>query len=260
MTIKKERASTLQARFGFVDEDLKSDSHDEMMLWLDANMGSIVGDILGDIGFSESRVKRLRKEVSEKFDEFITELKNRCKYIEVSLSMPPSNIHTVILGNEKDREEREDILSFLSSWVEPVMPTIPNREEPVVEKVWEYPIVNKNYTIGFVDMRVAVTYPQLAVDFGSAYNGGRFIYDHWVKGFTDRFPKWETEFSGRHIYFEVKSKAEKRSLGELIRQIRMYQTYCQGKFFIVSEEDAHVAILNEQGIGFVKYPTGNVFQ
>lgn len=44
----KRKAKTLQQRFGFMDEDKKRPQHDETMLWLDANMESIIRSLEGD--------------------------------------------------------------------------------------------------------------------------------------------------------------------------------------------------------------------
>ena len=37
------RASTIAARFGFQDSELKTARHDEIMLWLDENIDALVG-------------------------------------------------------------------------------------------------------------------------------------------------------------------------------------------------------------------------
>ena len=37
----KPKAQTLQQKLGFFDEDLKKPKHDEIMIWLDQNIGSI---------------------------------------------------------------------------------------------------------------------------------------------------------------------------------------------------------------------------
>ena len=55
------------------------------------------------------------------------------------------------------------------------------------------------------------------------------------------------------IAFEVKSHI--KSVGELIRQIRQYQSFCNGqtKFIVVSPDDRFVDVLKNQGIDFWKY-------
>lgn len=41
----KPRATTIQQRFGFLDNDLMTPMHDEMILWLDNNIESIISDL-----------------------------------------------------------------------------------------------------------------------------------------------------------------------------------------------------------------------
>ena len=45
MSQKESRAKTLQERFGFVDSDLKTPRHDEIMIWLQANAEPITDSI-----------------------------------------------------------------------------------------------------------------------------------------------------------------------------------------------------------------------
>ena len=40
------RAKTLQERFGFLDEDLKTPSHDALMSWIDEYIAEILTDVL----------------------------------------------------------------------------------------------------------------------------------------------------------------------------------------------------------------------
>lgn len=44
--MSKTRATTMQQRLGFADGDLTTSKHDEMMLWLDANVKSIFPTIV----------------------------------------------------------------------------------------------------------------------------------------------------------------------------------------------------------------------
>lgn len=52
----KPRASTIQQRFGFRDDDLKKPDHDTMMLWLDANAEQVVKDLFGDKTYPTRKV------------------------------------------------------------------------------------------------------------------------------------------------------------------------------------------------------------
>lgn len=66
----KIKAQTLQQRFGFQDDDLKSANHDEIMIWLDENIevimnGFLVTDKSGDqddLGDFASQVTVIKKQ------------------------------------------------------------------------------------------------------------------------------------------------------------------------------------------------------
>ena len=63
---------------------------------------------------------------------------------------------------------------------------------------------------------------------------------------------WEHYKSRRSICFEVKSAIP--SLGELIRQIRMYEPHVENATFVVVCGDNRFAVpLKRQGIEFVSY-------
>jgi hypothetical protein len=64
--------------------------------------------------------------------------------------------------------------------------------------------------------------------------------------------EWESNKIKQRVYFEVKTAI--KSLGELIRQIRMYQEYVSsGIFVVVCPDDRYKEQLQRQGIAFVKY-------
>lgn len=95
-----------------------------------------------------------------------------------------------------------------------------------VDKTWEYPVVSGGkFTVGFVDMRCRIDKPRW----------------HSERVWTESI----------EICFEV--KAVLPSLGELIRQIRMYKTYIQSPFVVVSPDNRYEKTLLEQGIRFLQY-------
>jgi len=149
------KAQTLQQRFGFADKDLTTPKHDEIMLWLDQNIVTVIGHIL-------NHSKRW-KQIAE--------------------------------GREWSHGDTE----------------------------WEMPVISRSgygnqYIIGFVDLATLVSV-------GS---------------------------DQRYFMFEVKSSIP--SLGEVIRQIRMYETYSRGAYVIVSPDDRFADALRAQGIEFYKCP------
>lgn len=96
--------------------------------------------------------------------------------------------------------------------------------EPVVQrKVLEYQIASDGRVVGYVDLAVFLTAPELA-------GGG---------------------LRGLCFYIEVKSGPF--LLGELLRQIRFYQAFLNGGYWTVVSPCAEYAdILVEQGIGFFR--------
>lgn len=85
-------------------------------------------------------------------------------------------------------------------------------------------------------------------------------YPVWGKEYIVGYVDLLAEFSRRvflpKIAFEVKTSI--RSIGETIRQINTYRSYMRRDtlFCIVSPDDRFRAILESQGILFVKAPTG----
>lgn len=103
----------------------------------------------------------------------------------------------------------------------------------IEKKVWEHPIQSLsrggNYLIGFVDLYVHIS---IVCRDGSARGTRRFTLN---------------------IYFEVKPKIQ--SLGEVIRQIRKYESNVgtsSSIFVVVCPDNKFEQKLREQGIGFVK--------
>jgi hypothetical protein len=181
LTMTQPKASTLQQRFGFQDDDLKNPNHDEIMMWLDSYVDTIVKLILKYEG-SWSK---------EKIDELQTK-----NYISGELPIKPAM---------------------------------------EIKKIWEYPVQAKNgFMIGFIDMLVEAYPPCLTT------NGN----------------KWEVDWHTKRFVFEVKSILP--TLGELIRQIRMYEEFVGKAFYVVAPDDKYAKMLNQQGIGFIKYPEGTI--
>src|SRR5437868_3948911 len=103
-----------------------------------------------------------------------------------------------------EKIEIDDLESVLPDSLGLVLPNIPPIK--LGKKIWEQPIVDKTYTIGFADMMIEYVYPHLRL--GSD-----------KKSFQIEINTYDS----RLAFFEVKPSIP--SLGELIRQIRMYQTY-----------------------------------
>lgn len=150
-----------------------------------------------------------------------------------------TNINTLMkwdgVDSKKERNSKNSDFIPVKDFVYK-LPDYPAIE--IIKKIWEYPIVSKNYTIGFADMMVVCKEPIL-----------EFIQDEKSLEIYSYFDCT--------MYFEVKPSIS--SLGEVIRQIRMYQTYTfekytnrQARWFVVSPDTRFKAQLLAQGIGFVE--------
>lgn len=184
------KAQTMQAKFGFQDKELSTPKHDEIMLWLDQWVDTVLaGSFCGEGQWQTIWVQEFA------YSEFVW---------------------------------REKPLSEFS------IAEIPEYPQPIIEKIWEFPIVSKSYTIGFCDMRVMIQAPRPKLRY--------HIKDKY----------FETHDHATVMYFEVKPSVP--SLGEVIRQIRMYQTYTgeNRKWFVVSPDNRFRSQLIAQGISFVE--------
>ncbi len=98
---------------------------------------------------------------------------------------------------------------------------------------WEYPLVYQTPTyktvVGFIDI---------------------YLNIHGEFYFTDTK---KYELFAMPVFIEVKTSIP--SLGELIRQMKTYQTYHQNnaRYMIIAPDETHKKILNDQGFWFYKY-------
>jgi len=219
--LKKQRANTLQERFGFADDDLKKPKHDEILLWLDKRAEEFIKEII-------SWTKVWPAQFVERKVEAVTRaLKTRADSLRESIAR---------FNNEQYRKA----LALIDSYEGLGEP--PPREFRM-RKIWEDAVTNvgaTKYVVGFLDMVVLVDNSELGVDDES-----------------QRLPKWYvTNCAQEGFGFEAKTAIP--SLGELIRQLRLYQQYCRYQLYVVSPDDGFAEQLVEQGFGFIKYPDGTI--
>lgn len=124
-------------------------------------------------------------------------------------------------------DKHDEIMIWLDSNVHSLLS---RKGQKVLEKTWEQPIIrgHQQYKtiVGYADMRV----------------------------FAEGPDPLDSQYSKRFAYiFEVKSKI--KNIGEVIRQIRQYQTFVRDYIFVVvCPDDKFAGILRDQGIGFIKCP------
>jgi len=110
----------------------------------------------------------------------------------------------------------------------------------ITKNKWEHEVICKNGSyktvVGFIDIMAEIH--------------GVFDYD----------PKSVIQsYNRKPVFIEIKTEIP--VLGELIRQMRAYQTYegFYNVYIIVSPDDRHEKILNEQGFYFYKYKDPDLF-
>jgi hypothetical protein len=142
-----------------------------------------------------------------------------------------------LLGKSKEWEQKEFSLDHnnfneLNRYLTDSIFWPEKPELNVISVTWETPIAKKNggsdYIVGFVDLMLTIKEPRLFL--------GKEL---------------EIFYTEENYFFEVKTKI--KSIGELIRQIRLYQHYKRGEYFVVSPEINIQQILSSQGIKHILY-------
>lgn len=226
----KQKAESLQARLGFSDPELKTPKHDAIMLWLDKEAKNIAKNfgIEKKIICSDQQqiIVRLRQGADKAVQNAVKEEEQK-----PSLS------------------RKRPVYDLAQSWTG-LSAEVPEVPEIRITKVWEKPIMSDKYIVGFVDMSIEAVNEEICIQ----YN---LVSDYREQKLY--LPRWSTATTGFELLIEVKPSIV--SVGELIRQIRMYQQYIKSPrffsnffFMVVSPDDRFADILKGQGIYFVKCP------
>ena len=119
------------------------------------------------------------------------------------------------------------------------LPPLPDNKDELTIK-WEFPITSgrNRYIIGFIDMVVLANCS-------------------WRYSLSEQRGWYPFAYEERAFYIEIKTKIP--SLGELIRQIRMYQVHARGKWIVLCPDDRFKKPLAGQKITLIKYnPSGQM--
>lgn len=244
MTVKKSRAKTLQERFGFKDEDLRKPAHDQILLWLDANIDQIAPSFF-KLEWDANEIKEQEEYAKKRFEEKKKDLEYNLSRCRRSLSNN-GELYPGYKESSERQKEKQDELQELETKMQKMeawqgLGELPERKIEVVQKIWERPIKSeRDFLIGFIDMEVVCNRRCLS------------YYD-------DYSPKWTTGRDDFSLFFEAKT--EIISIGEVMRQIQMYKTYVwqpysysrKYKFVLVCPDDKYASLFKEQGIEFLKY-------
>lgn len=257
---RKQAAKTLQERFGFKDHDLTTPVHDEMILWLDSNIASVIEELNGPIGWISPELDKIRSDVKAAYEGSLKHWQGELAANESQLEYygrhePDSWEGKRIPGLKATIEEAQGYIRGISGRLKDPdlglgkIPECPGRK--VLERLWEMPISNRGYTIGFVDMKVSYEAPSIE---GRGYvDRPSYSEKHHYELANEHkaAPQWAVEWQKAAYCFEVKSTIP--SMGELIRQIRLYQQYEQTPFVVVAPDTRFRSALEGQGIRFVQY-------
>jgi hypothetical protein len=216
-----------------MDGDLKTPKHDEIMIWLDENIQGLLCSLISfSPEWTEEQITAALKEAETQKEAAIKEIERSRRRAEDGLAS--CNIEYL---RKRYMADLETYKQQLLEWAEYRMPDraeIPPKSLRIIDKTWEYAIENKKFVIGFIDLSITyVRSDEIAVEVA---NQEAII--------TQRYRE-------PTILFEVKS--EIKSLGEVIRQIRMYQVYKNNSYCVVCPDDRFAAQLRAQGIWFLKY-------
>lgn len=278
------KAKTLQQKLGFFDEDLKKPLHDDILKWVDRNAEQIIYSIYPNLkNWSEGKIEELKR-FSELCIEttkrtLVTQIEEKDKSIELShkeINSYKDNLalndvyvkkrleveEIKVIALSKELEELKLRLTNLDSYA--LNHELPPREAiKIIEKPWEHPVttqststtgyVSSKNIVGFIDIKISFQYTQLTltgIDLET-----KMVTDpiKWSQTTNKIDYKYGCE-DGRNshsVYLEIKTKIT--SLGELFRQLKMYQEYVKGDFVIVCPDDSERKIIEEQGYKFIKF-------
>lgn len=168
-----------------------------------------------------------------------------CDFLSEKMGNIKAKTHLQKLGFA-DNDKKKPTHDIIQTWVYENIETIVaetamnKRTEPyeLTPARWEHQVIYRGSNtyktvVGFVDIYVGVK--------------GIFHFKH-SNGDTTY-----SEERVKPVFIEVKTEIP--SLGELIRQMRAYQAYQDNfaSYIIVSPDDRHKKILEEQGFHFYKY-------
>lgn len=226
------KKQTLQQRFGFADEDLKTSEHDKIIFWLQENSIEIAKKILrwSDI-WDKKHIDELGSEAQI--------------YVESKAAYYQKRIEELI-DIDTATEKFNFYMSYNGLQKAPIKPSLQVFNE------LEYVISKKDFIIGFIDCKMSIYQPSLILS-----NFPQFKGDSWKE--YDDLPELvvDERLSCTTKYFEVKT--EIKSFGELLRQINIYREYTDSKFYVVSPDTRFIDQLLSQRVGFIKYPTREIY-
>lgn len=280
----KPRAKTLQERMGFMEDDLTTPGHDAIMLWLDANMDTCIQDWLGIDAWTPTE-RHLIDELTTHWHSYIRWTRTLIDRARETLLEPDAdqepedrvqaairymNSRSIQSEIEEirararvaEKAEAEVLISRTAQVL--VKDELPLSLAPfpgikVTKKVWEQPLTTqREYTIGFIDLVVSWKRPMLSyirpeglIQTHRSEAGHRWEWNQYA-AWEEWQPTWDISFVKQEVAFEVKTTIP--SLGELLRQLKLYEQHFTGRIFVVAPDARFAEKIREQGFGFIQSP------
>lgn len=249
------RAKSMIERLGFKDPELGTPQHDEIVKWIERNVEDLLQTLFPTEPWQEAEIDRLRNKIKsaiewqrKNLERQSAEIQKRLdidKNPEIGLAISGLKVFGGDLQREKalelEKTQQELKRIDMDKWGDLGVPPEVSLAK-AGSKWWEFTIKKREAVVGFVDFVVDAELPYLTV---KGFDGSSY-------GATNSKPEWRIGNRTKRVYFEAKVKIP--SLGELIRQIRFYQTYEPGIYVVVSPDDRDAEILQSQGIRFIKCP------
>lgn len=250
---QKPDTERLAERLAFNDPDRTTPVHDDICLWLDAWLREAPNLIElaqgGDGGWSAWQINQSIagvKACAAAGRKAVESERDRMAAINLAI---PSDRHLRDL-ERAERRYREFMALTLPQW--------PERPLPDSSITWEEAIGDARWTSGFIDLTARVS---SATSLTTGHEGGdaeasRYDYSPCELRWGNPELEWSVKTTEQVYAFEVKSTIP--SLGELIRQVRYYESKFPATYYVVAPDTTHVQMLNSQNIGFLHYPSGDL--
>lgn len=235
MSARNNDVWTVQKKFGFADDDLKTSEHDKIMMWADEKMPAILNWFFKPSEWDKEDIRWAKEHIEESKQKKISDTEYTIQRLKSRISAD-----SFVDSREEDSAQLAMCQKELGKWNAHVIPeTFPDIPDIIHnETIWEYVISTQNgnrgnqYTVGFIDLVAKFSVPVL-----------------WGNG---KSLEYEVGYRDSAAFFEVKSTVD--SLGQLIRQVRLYQQYVgKDNWFVIAPDDSFKEPLKKQGIEFIKY-------
>ena len=244
---RKPAAETLRERLAFNDPDRSTPLHDDICLWLDGRLRDPLwlSSLTGEGG--PNRAWKT---------EYLTQIVNGLLACKTSR----------MRYHERYGASSKNPWLDYSLTLDDLPRSVPAQRASVT---WELAIGDERWVSGFIDIAADVRQAFRLVACDSVGNEHRFDR----AGHLCVDPPEDISADWRTLPFALEVKSSIPSLGELIRQIRYYQTKHTATYYVVAPSDTVVIngdtatvpgvdgiaeTLVSQGIGFVHYPSGDI--